>query len=80
MTPALFTWIGDIFIVAGAWGVGSRRRGAFGLTMIGECLWIAEATRRQDWALVFICGVFILLAIRSVVLWGRAARTQGGRP
>jgi hypothetical protein len=74
---ALVAWIGDGFIVAGAWGVGSRRRGAFVLTIVGEVLWIAEALRRGDWALVSICTLFVVLAIRSLVLWRVATRPIG---
>ena len=72
---ALAAWAGDGFIAAGAWGVGSRRRGAFLLTIVGECLWIAEALRRGDWALVTICTLFVGLAIRSMVLWGRSSKS-----
>ena len=66
-------WIGDLFILMGAWGVGNRRRSAFLFTITGEILWIAEATQRKDRALAFLCTLFVLLATRSLLLWGRTA-------
>lgn len=62
-------WIGNAFIVAGLWGVGNKRRGAFILSAVGELLWIANATGRGDWALASICVVFLLMALRSYVKW-----------
>jgi hypothetical protein len=76
---AVVTWVGDALIVAGAWGIGNRRRGAFAFTVVGECVWIAAAVRRQDWALAAVCVVFVLLAIRSAVLWGRSPESDGVR-
>jgi hypothetical protein len=65
-------WIGNLFIVAGLWGVGNKRRGAFLFSIAGEGAWIANAYSRGDWALTFICVVFLLMAVRAYVLWGKA--------
>lgn len=64
-------WIGNVFIVAGLWGVGNRNRKAFLVSMIGESFWIANAFLRRDWALFYICLVFWFMALRGYVLWGR---------
>ena len=63
-------WIGNIFIVAGLWGVGNRARNAFIFSIIGESFWIANAYLRTDWALTSICVVFLLMAVRGWVKWG----------
>lgn len=65
-------WIGDLFIVAGLWDVGNRARRGFLFSAFGESAWIANACLRSDWALTAICVVFLLMAIRNYVLWGRA--------
>ena len=67
----MLSWIGNIFIVAGLWGVGNRSRNAFLLSIVGEGAWITEAHRRADWALATICTVFLVMAVRSYILWGR---------
>lgn len=63
-------WIGNAFIVAGLWGVGNKRRGAFILTGIGEVIWVVRAILQPDYALAAICIVFAVLAVRSYVRWG----------
>lgn len=65
-------WIGNIFIVAGLWGVGNRSRNAFLLSITGETFWIANAYLRADWALTSICVVFLLMAVRGYVKWGKS--------
>ena len=80
MMPAFAVWIGDAAIIAGAWGIGNRRRGAFAFTVAGEIVWIVDAVRRQDWALACLCALFVILAMRSWVLWGRRAVRAGVRP
>lgn len=65
-------WIGNVFIVAGLWGIGNKARSAFLLSIVGECLWIANALTKAgsaDWALASICAVFALMAVRSYVKW-----------
>jgi hypothetical protein len=69
----MLTWIGNVFIVAGLWGVGNKRRGAFLFSIAGETAWISSAAARGDWALTTICVVFLIMAVRGYVLWGRAA-------
>ncbi len=64
-------WIGNVFIVAGLWGLGNKYRPAFLFSIGGESLWIANAYRRADWALTSICVVFLLMAVRGFILWGR---------
>jgi hypothetical protein len=65
-------WIGNIFLVTGLWGIGSKYRRAFLLSIVGESLWIANALSRSepDWALAFICVVFGIMAVRGYILWG----------
>lgn len=65
----LLTWLGNLLIVAGLWGVGSKRRNAFLFSVAGESTWIAAAYSRGDWALTAICIVFLLMAIRGWILW-----------
>lgn len=64
-------WVGNLFIVVGLWGVGNRSRTAFVVSALGEACWVSNAVARKDWALASICVVFLLMAVRSYVLWGR---------
>jgi hypothetical protein len=67
----LVGWIGNLFIVAGLWGIGSKQRGAFLFSIIGESCYIARSFIRGDWALFFVCWVFLLMAMRGYILWGK---------
>ena len=66
-------WIGNLFIVAGLWGVGNKNRNAFLFSIAGESAWIANAYLRRDWALTSICVVFLLMAVRGYIKWGRTS-------
>lgn len=64
------SWIGNILIVAGLWGITDKRRNAFLFSIAGEGAWIANAYSRSDWALASICIVFLLMAVRGYIKWG----------
>lgn len=64
-------WIGNVFIVVGLWKVGNRSRDGFIASCVGELLWIANAYSRADWALTAICMVFLVMAVRGYVKWGK---------
>lgn len=66
-------WLGNLFIVAGLWGVGSRKRGAFLFSIAGEAFYIHRSFMVRDWALFAVCWVFLAMAARGYVLWGRKA-------
>ena len=63
-------WIGNVFIVAGLYGLGNKSRNAFIYSIAGEILWTINATIRHDWALASICVVFGLMAVRGFFMWG----------
>lgn len=63
-------WIGNVFIVVGAWNVGHKRRWAFLLSMIGGCCWIAEGTRIGRLDLIAIESLMFLMALRNFIKWG----------
>jgi hypothetical protein len=75
----MLTWIGDAFIVAGLWGVGSKYRPAFLASLVGESLWITASYLRGDRALGAICVIFFAMALRGYVLWGRDAKAAKQR-
>jgi len=41
-------WVGNGFIVAGLYGIGDKRRGAFLLTLAGELIWTLNAAIRAQ--------------------------------
>lgn len=64
-------WVANIAIVIGLWGIGNKKRGAFIFSVVGESLWIVKSALLHQWDLAAICCVFLAMAIRSWVLWGR---------
>lgn len=62
-------WFGNVFIVAGLWGIGNKRRGAFIFSVIGEGAWIIKSLVAHQYDLAVICCVFFALAIRSYFKW-----------
>lgn len=67
----ILSWLGNLFIILGLWGIGNKRRGAFLFSIVGEALWVIVAGHRKDVAFVFICLVFFGLAIRNYIAWGK---------
>jgi hypothetical protein len=67
----MFGWFGNVAICLGLYGVGNKRRGAFLFTMVGEVLFMAHTGLRGDWAVFVACTIFLVLAVRSYVLWGK---------
>ena len=63
-------WVGNIFLILGMWLVGDKAREAFIFAFIGEFLWVYYAWKKKEWALVFICVIFALLAARNWFIWG----------
>jgi len=64
-------WIGNIFILIGMWQVGNRWRHAFFFSIVGESFYVARSYYAQDWALFWICNIFLLMALRAWVKWGQ---------
>ena len=67
----ILAWIGNLFIVIGLWGIGSKQRKAFIASIIGEACWIVSAALSGNWALFTICWVFLFMAVRGYILWGK---------
>lgn len=72
MTITLISWIGNIAIVLGLWFVGNKKRWAWYFSMVGESLWIAFSLATHLWSLAFICCVFLAMAVRNWIAWGKA--------
>lgn len=64
-------WIGNVFILAGLYGITSKRpsRYAFLFSVAGESAWIANSIYTANWALAFICVVFAFMAVRGFLNW-----------
>jgi hypothetical protein len=67
-------WLGNICIVLGLWGIGSKRRSAFLFSVVGEAAYIWRSYATHDWALFAVCCVFLAMAIRGFYLWGNEAK------
>jgi hypothetical protein len=65
-------WIGNLFIVAGLWGIGNKWRPAFLFSIVGEAAYILRSYLVQDWALFAICWIFLIMAIRGYIKWGNS--------
>lgn len=68
---ALLGWVGNIFLVWGIWEIGNRRRFAHLLTVVGEAAWIVKSIAVGAYDLAAICTVFLVLAARCWVKWGK---------
>lgn len=69
MITTILGIIGNIAIVAGLWGIGNKRRGAFVFSMIGESAWIVKSALLGMWDLAFICVIFFVMALRAYRKW-----------
>lgn len=69
---AIVSWIGNLLIVCGLYKIADKWRHAFLFSIAGETCWMIASYSRGDWALLSICAVFNVMALRSWVKWGRA--------
>lgn len=67
------SWIGNFYIITGLWLIGRKDRNAFLFSIAGETCWIIASVVTHNWALVFICSVFNVMAFRNYLLWGKTA-------
>ena len=63
-------WIGNILLIIGYLLVGNKVREAFIFTFVGEILWSYYALKKKEWALLAICLIFAVIAVRNWFLWG----------
>jgi hypothetical protein len=67
----MFGWLGNVFTVVGLWKVGNRTRQAFLWAFAGECCYAVHLAARRDWAMLTACLLFLTLATRSYIKWGK---------
>jgi hypothetical protein len=68
----ILSWVGNTLIILGLWGMGNKRRGAFLFSIVGEGCWIAYSVFVHLWSLTFVCVIFLCLAARNYIKWGRS--------
>lgn len=64
-------WAGNVFLVAGLVLIGRKWRHAFGLTFVGEVLWLVESARIERLDMVVLCLVFAAIAAWNWFQWTR---------
>lgn len=64
-------WLGNLFIIGGLWGIGSKYRHAFLASIVGEVIWLVKAAYCEQYDLAAMCVVFAALAARSWYKWGK---------
>ena len=62
-------WIGNGFIIVGAWLIGDKKRYAFLFSIVGELIWIWHSLAIGMYDLAAICLVFTVLAVRNWFKW-----------
>lgn len=67
----MLDWIGNIFLVVGSFLLGYRLRRAFLLIAFGEFVWLFRSYQLGSWDMLFICALFLILAIKNYIDWGR---------
>jgi hypothetical protein len=64
-------WIGNIFVIAGLYGVGDKRRGALLFSIIGEICYIIHTAMVGDWAIFAAAWIFLFMVVRAYIKWGQ---------
>lgn len=64
-------WIANSLLLAGSFWVGAKRKTGFALIALGEVAWLVTVCNRSPlaWDMVFICGVFGLMAGINWLRW-----------
>ena len=74
----LLGFFGNVFIILGLYGIGSSKpnRNWFIFSFVGETLYILRSYVAHDWNLLFICTIFLLMAVRGFINWGKTSASQ----
>lgn len=64
-------WLGNVFIIAGLWGVGDKNRRALWFSMAGEVCYIIHCYLVKDWAIFAAAWIFLFMVVRAYVKWGQ---------
>jgi hypothetical protein len=62
-------WIGSIFLALGVVATGYRRRWGFLIGAWGESLWVWKAYATDQFDLLVICVLFVILYLNNWRLW-----------
>jgi hypothetical protein len=62
-------WIGNIFLVIGYLAVGEKSAWGFLSVAIGELMWVYKTYRMRHWDMIFICLVFMVIALINLFRW-----------
>jgi nicotinamide riboside transporter PnuC len=71
MLDFLLQWVGNLFVFLGVWYVGEKKRFCFLYSIIGNVLWVWYSCRTHLWSMVFLAGLFTILAVRNWYKWGK---------
>lgn len=70
-TPTIIGWIGNIFILIGLVLVSYRRRSGFVHGCVGNSLWIVKASLTDQYDLLTIEIIIVIIQIFAWYNWGR---------
>lgn len=62
-------WLGNSILFLASYLLGYRKRYAFVLVAIGECIWMVRAWQLAAWDLMACCAVFFILAVKNYRMW-----------
>lgn len=74
------SWIANLLILAGAWGIAYRYRSAFVSSLLGNLLYIFTALTQGNIPLAALATVLAVLAVIGFIKWGREHRKWEGPP
>lgn len=67
----LIGWFGNIFIIAGIIGIAYKYRNGFILGVVGNSLWCIKGIATEQWDLVSIEMIIVILQALSYWKWGQ---------
>lgn len=74
------TWILSALTILVMWLAGSKRRVAWKISLVNQCLWLGWIVHGQHWGLLPMNVAMFAIAGRNLWLWGRTpAPERGGR-
>jgi hypothetical protein len=70
------TWVLSALTITAMWLAGSKRRLAWKVSLVNQCLWLAWIVAERQWGLLPMNVAMFVIAGRNLYLW-RAGAVEG---
>lgn len=74
------TWVLSALTITVMWLAGSKRRAAWSISLVNQCLWLGWILHEKHWGLLPMNAAMFVIAGRNWWLWRAVAPPPGEEP